>query len=224
VNNFAEVGESSLENPLPWDTIAATNYVKLNLVESYVEELRKRSEKRTSTEKDFLYIKDEIERFKKILAEKSVSMNEAVRLKEKQEADERSKARKKELVSRPEPKETVWDITLKLAAEPGLPDPTPYTNMVKHTVSAGPFNRPSETATKGKFTVDKSGNKVATKSATNTVDLAGNKSKTGDEDEDEADKTPAVDATLDEATRILTDYIQLFPKPHALADTTSSSK
>ena len=34
----------------------------------------------------------------------------------------------------------------------------------------------------------------------------------------------AVDATLDETTWILSDYIQLFPKPHALADTTSAAK
>jgi carboxyl-terminal processing protease len=220
VNNFAEVGESSLENPLPWDTIAPTNYVKLNLVESYVEELRKRSEKRTSTEKDFLFIKGEIERFKKILAEKSVSMNEAVRLKEKQEADERSKARKKELASRPEPKETVWDITLKLAAEPGLPDPTPYTNVVKRAdASTGKFRKTDDMkAPKSARNKDK----VTPKTETNSVDVA--KAKTGDDDEEEADKTPAVDATLDEATRILTDYIQLFPKARALADTTAASK
>ena len=222
INNFAEVGESSLENPLPWDTIAATNYTKLNLVESYVDELRKRSVKRTSTEKDFLFIKDEIDRFKKMLAEKSVSMNESVRLKEKQEADERSKARKKELASRPEPKETVWDITLKVAAEPGLPSPTPYTNSVKRIASSGPLYRHGEISRKTKPALDNS--KVSPKGSTNSVDLADSKPKNGDDDDDEADKTPSVDATLDETTRILSDYIQLSPKPHALAETTSASK
>ena len=44
----------------------------------------------------------EIERYKKALADKSVSLNEETRLKEKEEADARSKARKKELAQRSE--------------------------------------------------------------------------------------------------------------------------
>jgi hypothetical protein len=188
-----------------------------------VDELRKRSEKRTSTEKDFLFIKDEIERFKKIIAEKSVSLNESVRLKEKQEADDRAKARKKELASRPEPKETVWDITLKIAAEPGLPNPTPYTNFVKTADSrTGKFrinedSKPTKTAKNSKGDP-----KVAAPSEDHPGDLA--KTKSVDEEDDDAEKTPAVDATLEEATRILTDYIQLYGKRASLAETTAVSK
>ncbi|HUR46858.1 MAG TPA: carboxy terminal-processing peptidase [Candidatus Saccharimonadales bacterium] len=224
VNNFAEVGESSLENPLPWDTIAATNYMKLNMVENYVDELRKRSEKRTSTEKDYLFIKDEIERFKKIIAEKSVSMNEAVRIKEKQEADDRSKARKKELANRPAPKETMWDITLKTAENQGLPEPTPYTNFVKRADAGTGKFRKIDDAKNTKSANGKSNPKVAVPSEDHPTDLAETKPKTGEDDEDEADKTPAIDAAMDEATRILTDYIRLFPKPAALAESASSRK
>jgi len=101
LNNHLEVGEASLDNPLKWDTIPAAKYDKVNRVEPYLPELRKRSDQRLATDRDFAYLRNEIERFKKMQAEKSVSLNEAVRLKQKQEADGRAKARKKELASRP---------------------------------------------------------------------------------------------------------------------------
>ena len=69
----------------------------------YLSELRKDSDQRIAQDRDFAYVREEIERFKKLQAEKSVSLNEAVRLKEKKENDERSRARKKDLASRPEP-------------------------------------------------------------------------------------------------------------------------
>ncbi|HEY0455416.1 MAG TPA: carboxy terminal-processing peptidase [Verrucomicrobiae bacterium] len=227
VNNFMEVGESSLENPLPWDTIPAATYDKMGMVEQYVEELRKRSEKRTSTDKDFIYIKDEIERFKKTLAEKSVSLNESVRLKEKKEADERAKARKKELAARQQGKEKIWDISLKQAAQTGLPAPMMHTNLVKKTDFHGAVHD-SVVVTKpdGTETTVRAPNKVA--ASPKSADVAENKSKPksgSDEDEDGTDdSTPNIDATLDEANRILVDYIHLaVQSPHkanALAGTT----
>lgn len=223
VNNFLEVGESSLDNPLKWDTITPASYEKLGLVESYVGELKKRSDKRIAADKDFAYIKEDIERFKKTQAEKSVSLNESVRLKEKQEADERVKARKKELAARPEPKEKIWDITLKVAASAGLPEPISHTNLVKKAEaphSGGKIDIKTDKNSKPEF-------KATSKGSTNSVDLAENKGKTGDDDEEDADKAPAIDSTLDEATRILVDFIGLAaadPKSKALAGTASASK
>jgi hypothetical protein len=52
--------------------------------------------------------------------------------------------------------------------------------------------------------------KVAAKRETNALELADTKVKSADDDDDDADKTPAVDATLDETIRILTDYVTLF--------------
>lgn len=225
VNNFLEVGESSLDNPLKWDTISPASYEKLGLVESYVEELKKRSDKRIATDKDFAYIKEDIERFKKTQAEKSVSLNEAVRIKEKQEADERAKARKKELAARPEPKEKIWDITLKVATSAGLPDPISSTNLVKKT-ETDPHS-PGKLEVKTTVKKGEPEFKAAKKGSTNSLDLAENKAKSGDDDEEDTDKLPTVDTTLDEATRILVDFIQLSaadPKSKALAGTASASK
>jgi carboxyl-terminal processing protease len=129
VNNHLEVGEGSLENPLPWDTIAAAQYTKLNRIEPLLPELRKRSETRVAIDRDFAYIREDIERYKKMIADKSVSLNEVQRLKEKQEIEDRNKARKKELAARPEPAWKTYEITLKQVDEPGLPPPLSKTNQ-----------------------------------------------------------------------------------------------
>src|SRR5207247_1768770 len=134
VNNTLEVGESSLDNPLPWDPISPApdfEKLKLNRVEPYVAELKHRSDTRVAVDRDFAFLRQEIERYKKAVAEKSVSMNEATRWKEKNEADARSKARKKDLASRPEPLGKIYEITLKNVADAGLPAPVAKTNQVK---------------------------------------------------------------------------------------------
>ncbi|HVV71519.1 MAG TPA: carboxy terminal-processing peptidase, partial [Verrucomicrobiae bacterium] len=48
-NESKEIGESALENPLGYDTIPKAKYEHLNLVDPYVQELRKRSSERIAT-------------------------------------------------------------------------------------------------------------------------------------------------------------------------------
>ena len=123
VNNELEVGESSLDNCLEWDTIKAASYERSTRLDPLMAELKRRSESRVASDPDFAYIHEEMQRYKKAAAEKSVSMNEAKRLKEKQEADDRAKARKKEIASRPVPAGTTYDIKLKDVDMPGLSEP-----------------------------------------------------------------------------------------------------
>jgi len=130
LNNYAEVGEAHLENPLPWDEIASAEYEKANRIQPYLAELRKRSDKRVNSDKDFAYLRGEIDRYKKLIADKTVSLNEEERLKEKRETEAREQARKKELRARPESKEKIYDLTLKLVDQPGLPPPVAKTNEV----------------------------------------------------------------------------------------------
>jgi carboxyl-terminal processing protease len=193
IYNHDEVGEASLDNPLPWDTIAPASYDKLNLIQPLLPELRRRSDARVNQDRDFAYLKQEIERFKEKQAEKSVSLNEGQRLKEKQDADDRAKARKKELAARPEPSWKVYEITLKNAEQPGLPAPVAKTNSTIRITSA-------------------------TGTGTNTV--AKNDS---DESEEHAveEKVTAVDMTLEEAKRILMDLVTLGARGGALAGPTS---
>src|SRR6185295_19426847 len=90
LNNHAEVGEASLPNAMAWDTVPSAKYEPVNVIPPALPELRKRSEARVNSDRDFAYVREEIERFKKAREEKSISMNEAERLKEKKEAEART--------------------------------------------------------------------------------------------------------------------------------------
>ena len=180
IYNHDEVGEAALDNPLPWDTITPAPYEKLNWIQPVLPELRRRSDTRVNSDKDFAFLKNEIERFKQKQADKSVSLNETQRLKEKQEADERVRARRKELAARPEPNWKIYDITLKNAEQPGLPSPVAKTNSMK-TAST----------------------------TTNATTNALAKSDADEADERVEEKAIAVDITLEEAKRILIDLVNL---------------
>lgn len=131
VNNYAEeVGEAALKNPLDWDEVAPAHYERLNLVQPYLAELKSLSNHRVQTEKDFDYVRQDIEQYKKLIADKSVSLNEQERVKEQKEVQASIDARQKERKARKPTAETVYEITLRNAELPGLPAPTPKTNEV----------------------------------------------------------------------------------------------
>lgn len=123
VNNYLDVGEAELENRLPWDTIKPVEFAKLNCVSPYLQELRRRSERRVAADADFHYIRQEIDRYRKSKEDKTVSLNEAQRLKEKQEADDRAKRRKQELAARPSSSDKACELLLGWVDWPGLPPP-----------------------------------------------------------------------------------------------------
>lgn len=209
VNNYIEVGEASLDNPLEWDTIPAASYDKLNRVQPYLAELKKRTESRVAKDADFEYVRGEIERYRKIQAEKSVSLNEAARVKEKKENDDRAKARKKELASRPEPLWKVYDITLKNVSEPGLPPPTVRTNT---TASA---SAPDSDPKVAKAT------DTAKSESSKTEKPPGHGSSDGEEED--VDASP-VDISLEEAKRILIDYSNLLGNTKGVAATKPAAR
>jgi Periplasmic protease len=179
-----DIGESALENPMPWDTIPSAKYDKLNMVEPYVEELRKQSAQRIASEKDFAYLREDIELFKKQQNDKTISLNETKRLEEKDEIESRDKAREKERRARKASNEIVHELTLKQVDLPGLPAPAQKTN----SVSRLDINSPS----------------VPTNAA--AVAAAAGVDEDRDFDADE-DKVPPPDVTLTEAEHILVDYL-----------------
>lgn len=194
-----DIGEAALDNALEWDTIRSAKFDKLDFVTPYLPELLKRSTTRISTNQDYVYIREDIEQFRKNQAEKTVSLNEQVRLKEKEENDARQKARDKELLSRAEPSQKVYALTLKQVDQPGLPAPEQKTNSVA--------------SAKGSNTTTLTTNAVA--SASTPVP----KTATIDDDDDDEPKPSPVDATLEESERILMDYIALLPKKNLLSVT-----
>ena len=88
------LGETALDNALPWDTIGSASFDKLNRVQPFVAELKKRSAARVATDKDFAYVREDIEQVKKVMGDKSISLDEADRLKEMEENEARQKARR----------------------------------------------------------------------------------------------------------------------------------
>ena len=123
LTNYIDIGESTQLTALPYDTIATAPFTRENRIAPILVELKRRSEARLANDKDFVALREEITLFRKQLAEKSVSLNEAQRLKEKQEAEARSKKRKAELAARPVAAEKVYLITLRDVDKPGLPAP-----------------------------------------------------------------------------------------------------
>jgi hypothetical protein len=139
-------------------------------------------------------VREDIEQFKKLQADKTYSLNERKRLKEQEEAEARQKARDKERLARNDPPERVYVLTLKEAALPGLPPPVTKTNTALLKLSA-----PSGSGLSG------SGTNAAVAAAGATPGADGS-------DEAEAEKPAATDAPLTEAEHILVDYLSVLPK------------
>jgi carboxyl-terminal processing protease len=123
LTDLPEIGESDLENPLPWDTIAAVRYPDSKRVGPALETLRTRSDQRVAKTPDFNELKTEIERFRKMRADKSVSLNEADRQKEKADLKASAESVKKARLARSTKPPAAYEVTLKNVTKPGLGDP-----------------------------------------------------------------------------------------------------
>src|SRR5215510_4115886 len=72
VNESKDFGEAALDNPLPWDTIDSAKYEHLSMVEPFLPELRKLSSARVGKEKEYDYVREDIELYKKRQADKTI--------------------------------------------------------------------------------------------------------------------------------------------------------
>ena len=118
--DLPEIGESDLGNPLPWDTIPAAKYTDSNRVTPSLDTLRSHSSQRIAKNPDFSELKTELERFNKIREEKTVSLNEVQRQKEKDELKARLETTKKERLARAVTPPPAYEVTVKNASNPGL--------------------------------------------------------------------------------------------------------
>jgi len=123
------IGENSLENALPWDTIHSADYEPVNLVKPYLAKLSLLSNARVTTNQDFIYIRQDIGEFSKLQADKTASLNERERLKELEEDNARQKARAQERAARRAPDKKTYEITPENADQPGL---ATETNAIDH--------------------------------------------------------------------------------------------
>jgi len=242
LNDSKQVGESSLDNPLPWDTIQPASYEKFNLVHPYLAELHLRSDARILTNQDFAYIQQDIEHFKKSEADRTATLNEHDAIKEREHDALQNKARDKERDSRPLPNENIYELTVKGSAEPGLPATKPFftTNYEASdevVSNSRPEARPKSAAVlvfTNFFTPDLTAG-FANYFRTNYPDLANVKfvytnsaatnilaertnplSGTNQVFKPVVSKSYQPDPTLDESERILEDYISLLQKSGSL--------
>jgi len=191
LNYSTQVGEVSLENPLPWDTIQPASYEKFNLVQPWLAALKARSDGRIATNQDFIYVKQDIDQFVKMQADKTASINEHETLKERERVFRQGQARDAERSARKTEGVKVYEITVKNSGLPGLMEAGAQTNTVTAASNVGS----NTVATAG-----------STATGTNAVKSAAAKKS-----------PPPFDPMLDETQRILLDYIALLGKNSPVA-------
>lgn len=118
-----EISESGMKNPLEWDTVPAALYDHFDLVKPYVATLRQDSQTRVSAGREFGWLRDDLALTEKDGGKKSVSLNEAERRQQQEDAKARTKARNAERLAHPAPAPAVYEITVNNASTPGLPAP-----------------------------------------------------------------------------------------------------
>ena len=128
VTSVMDIGEKTMDYPMPWDTVDSAPYTKLNRVDPVLADLKKRSDLRLAADKGFAFLNQDIATVKQQMARKTVSLNEQKRLEEKNQLADRAKKRRAELAAQPAPKQTVYLVTLRDVDKPGLtlaPPPKP---------------------------------------------------------------------------------------------------
>jgi carboxyl-terminal processing protease len=118
-----KVSEAEMSDPLPWDSVPSVPHDEFDRVAPWVAALREASARRTSTNEDFAWLREDNDQIKTQLANPVVSLNEQQRRLEKAQDDARTKSRKTERAGRQTQHETQYEITLKNADQQGLPKP-----------------------------------------------------------------------------------------------------
>jgi carboxyl-terminal processing protease len=90
VDNF---GESSYDNALPWVSIKPAYFTPSGDLKELVPPLQKRADARMAKDKDFQYLQEDIAEVLKLRKDNLISLNEAVRRKERDAQDARSRLR-----------------------------------------------------------------------------------------------------------------------------------
>ncbi len=74
-----EIGESALPEAMPWDTIKAAIKPAVDPFKPYISQLKSEHDVRTAKDAEFVFIRDKLALAQKLMAEKTVSLNEIER-------------------------------------------------------------------------------------------------------------------------------------------------
>lgn len=83
---YEDIGESSLDGALPWDTVRPVEYRPYNPIQAMLPELKQLHDQRVAESPDFNYLVDQIERTRKLRERETLSLNEAVVKAEREES------------------------------------------------------------------------------------------------------------------------------------------
>ncbi|SFD11844.1 carboxy terminal-processing peptidase [Massilia yuzhufengensis] len=97
LSDMDSFGESSYDNALPWVAIKPANYAAAGDLKELIAPLQKRHEARISKDKEFQFLQEDIAEVMKVRKENAISLNEAVRRKERDTQDARAKLREARL-------------------------------------------------------------------------------------------------------------------------------
>jgi carboxyl-terminal processing protease len=181
-----KIGEREMKTALPWDEIPPTMYTRVDKVISYVADIKAMSDTRIAADQEFQWMAEDNTRVKQRTNNESISLNEQKRRNETSEDNARDKQRDAIRTKNAPTNETQYEITLRNAGTPGLPDPM---TLGTNTISSAAVSAPSNN---------------------------GNSQNPGvipdpDNEDDSNDVQP--DPVLHETKRILLDYIRVLAGP-----------
>ncbi len=87
---YEDIGESSLDGALPWDTVRPVEYRPYHAIQAMLPQLKQLHDERAENSPDFIYLKDQIERTRELRQRDQLSLNELI------VKDEREQARRVE--------------------------------------------------------------------------------------------------------------------------------
>ena len=96
----SETGESVEPNALPWDKIQPANYQPVSQFTALLPELEKRHTARVASDPEFRYVTEDITWYQQEKQKKVISLNEAERIRERDELDAKSLQRTNERLVR----------------------------------------------------------------------------------------------------------------------------
>ena len=130
-----KIGEAALKNPLPYDEIVPAGYRPVNRIEAFLPEMKRRFQQRLGRDPEFAYVREDIERLKAQLADKTISLSLAERQKEKTANQVRSDRREKERKGRTSAEWKVTEVPIDESV-PGSPKGATLTKKVLDQASA----------------------------------------------------------------------------------------
>lgn len=97
LSDMDSFGESSYDNALPWVSIKPANYTAAGDLKELIGPLQQRHQARIAKDKEFQFLQEDISEVLKLRKENAISLNEAVRRKERDAQEARAKLREARL-------------------------------------------------------------------------------------------------------------------------------